>query len=395
MKQFIYSLIGLLAVSTAVQANDIVNHETTEESKIVATTPETAAVAATEETTAEKTGWEKALEKLPKISGYLQTGYQYNSAGKHSSSFQAKRLRLIADGNVSNNVSFRLQIEAFSGISGTTNGRGQKNLQVMDAFATIKLSDAFKIRAGQYYIPMGYENYDISPATLESVDFSDVCYRMVCRNAIAYDYVDYGRDLGVMLMGDLLPSGKGFNYLSYNFSVTNGSLPNKDDNNKSKDIVAAVTVRPIDKFNVKASFNWGEYDGTIGAVQHKNLDMTRYIFGAWYNDPQGLDLRAEYGHIGSKKDGADIVKEDAFYALAGYHIGAWLPIVRYSMYSDKVNKATLNNYNQLLFGVTYHVNARLKFQANYVHTMYKDEAKLVNNDKSSASKIQVMGLFKF
>src|SRR3712207_2281167 len=149
MKQFIYSLIGLLAVSTAVQANDIVNHETTEESKIVAVAPETTEVAATEETTAEKTGWEKALEKLPKISGYLQTGYQYNSAGKHSSSFQAKRLRLIADGNVSNNVSFRLQIEAFSGISGTTNGRGQKNLQVMDAFATIKLSDAFKVRRSE------------------------------------------------------------------------------------------------------------------------------------------------------------------------------------------------------------------------------------------------------
>src|SRR3712207_7600812 len=61
---------------------------------------------------------------------------------------------------------------------------------------------------------------------------------------------------------------------------------------------------------------------------------------------------------------------------------------RYSMYSDKVNKATLNNYNQLLFGVTYHVNARLKFQANYVHTMYKDEAKLVNRSEEHTSELQ-------
>ena len=93
--------------------------------------------------------WEKVLEKLPKLSGYLQTGWNYNSVGNGSSSFQAKRLRLIMDGNVVKNVSFRLQIEAFNGIAGSTNGNGQKNLQVMDAFVTAKISKAFQIRAGQ------------------------------------------------------------------------------------------------------------------------------------------------------------------------------------------------------------------------------------------------------
>ena len=71
---------------------------------------------------------------MPSFSGYLQTGWNYNSVGDGSSSFQAKRLRLIMDGNVVKNVSFRLQIEAFNGIAGSTNGNGQKNLQVMDAF---------------------------------------------------------------------------------------------------------------------------------------------------------------------------------------------------------------------------------------------------------------------
>ena len=40
-------------------------------------------------------------------------------------------------------------------------------------------------------MPLGYENYDLSPSTLETVDFSNICYRMVCRNAIGYDFVDY------------------------------------------------------------------------------------------------------------------------------------------------------------------------------------------------------------
>ena len=75
----------------------------------------------------EKTGWEKFLEKLPKISGYLQSGWNYTSnANSSTSSFQAKRLRLLLDGKVGEKVDFRLQIEAFNGISGSTNGNGQK-----------------------------------------------------------------------------------------------------------------------------------------------------------------------------------------------------------------------------------------------------------------------------
>lgn len=338
----------------------------------------------------------KVLASLPKISGYLQTGYNYNSVGKGSSSFQAKRLRLIMDGNVGEKVSFRLQIEAFNGIAGSVNGNGQKNIQVMDAFATAKILPSFQVRAGQYYLPIGYENYDISPATLETVDFSNICYRMVCRNPLAYNLVDYGRDLGVMVFGDLLPSDKGFNYLTYNLSLSNGSIPCKDDNNKSKDIVAALTVRPAKFLNIKGAFNWGEYASSLGGVgAYKYQPMTRMVAGAWYNDPNGLDLRAEYGHIQSSANGNKIVNENGMYVLAGYHAGKFLPVVRYDMYRDKVNKATLNNYDRVLAGLTFQVLKNLKIQANYAYTMYTDESKVTNGDKSGSSQILLMGLFKF
>jgi len=55
----------------------------------------------------------------------------------------------------------------------------------MDAFVNAHITDALHFRAGQYYLPLGFENYDISPSTLETVDFSNICYRMVCRNAIS------------------------------------------------------------------------------------------------------------------------------------------------------------------------------------------------------------------
>ena len=348
----------------------------------------------------EKTGWEKFLEKLPKISGYLQSGWNYTSnANSSTSSFQAKRLRLLLDGKVGEKVDFRLQIEAFNGISGSTNGNGQKNLQVMDAFATWKIVPEFKERVGQFYTPLGYENYDISPATLETVDFSNIVYRMACRNPYEYNLVDYGRDLGIMFIGDAFDSGKGFSYLHYDVAITNGSIPCKDDSNQSKDIYVSLTVRPFKYFNIKGTYNWGEYKsvelaGGKGVGSGSYNPMNRYVVGAWYDNPKGLNLRAEYGHMKSAVGGVDVVKENGAYVLAGWHLGKFLPIVRWDMYEDCVNTGTANNYNRILLGCTYQIFKNMKLQVNYGHFMYSGDAKDALGYDSS-EQLQIMGMFKF
>lgn len=348
----------------------------------------------------EKTGWEKFLEKLPKISGYLQSGWNYTSnANSSTSSFQAKRLRLLLDGKVGEKVDFRLQIEAFNGISGSTNGNGQKNLQVMDAFATWKIVPEFKVSVGQFYTPLGYENYDISPATLETVDFSNIVYRMACRNPYEYNLVDYGRDLGIMFIGDAFDSGKGFSYLHYDVAITNGSIPCKDDSNQSKDIYVSLTVRPFKYFNIKGTYNWGEYKsvelaGGKGVGSGSYNPMNRYVVGAWYDNPKGLNLRAEYGHMKSAVGGVDVVKENGAYVLAGWHLGKFLPIVRWDMYEDCVNTGTANNYNRILLGCTYQIFKNMKLQVNYGHFMYSGDAKDALGYDSS-EQLQIMGMFKF
>ena len=348
----------------------------------------------------EKTGWEKFLEKLPKISGYLQSGWNYTSnANSSTSSFQAKRLRLLLDGKVGEKVDFRLQIEAFNGISGSTNGNGQKNLQVMDAFATWKIVPEFKVRVGQFYTPLGYENYDISPATLETVDFSNIVYRMACRNPYEYNLVDYGRDLGIMFIGDAFESGKGFSYLHYDVAITNGSIPCKDDSNQSKDIYVSLTVRPFKYFNIKGTYNWGEYKsvelaGGKGVGSGSYNPMNRFVVGAWYDNPKGLNLRAEYGHMKSAVGGVDVVKENGAYVLAGWHLGKFLPIVRWDMYEDCVNTGTANNYNRILLGCTYQIFKNMKLQVNYGHFMYSGDAKDALGYDSS-EQLQIMGMFKF
>lgn len=362
----------------------------------------------------EQTTWEKIISHMPKFSGYLQTGWNWSktsaTGSRASSSFQAKRLRLIMDGNVGEKVDFRLQIEAFNGIAGSTNGNGQKTVQVMDAFATLKLMPELKIRAGQFYTPLGYENYDISPKTLETVDFSNIVYRMACRNPYEYNVIDYGRDLGVMIMGDAFDSGKGFRYLHYDLALTNGSLPTKDDRNSSKDVYASVTVRPMKYFNIKTTYNYGRYStqnigGSTGVGSGKYSPMNRMVVGAWYNDPQGLDLRAEYGLMKSKVDGIKFIDEQGAYFLAAYHINKWLPMVRWDMYKDSSeqgaagvvtgnNKATTNNYNRVLLGVNYQLYKNVTIQFNYHHYFYNKDVEAANG-YAATNQIQLMGRFAF
>lgn len=380
MKKFLSFMVAAVAMCPAVFATEVAEAE-------AAAAPQ-------------QSNLEKVIANMPKISGYLQTGWNYTSNKNAStSSFQAKRLRLIMDGNVGAKVAFRLQIEAFNGIAGSTNGNGQKNIQVMDAFATYTVSPAFKIRAGQFYTPLGYENYDISPATLETVDFSNIVYRIACRNPYEYNLVDYGRDLGVMFMGDLGDSGKGFKYFHYDVALTNGSIPCKDDRNNSKDIYVSATIRPFKHFNIKGTFNWGEYSsqalaGGTGVGAGKYSPMTRCVVGAWYNDPNGLDVRAEYGFMNSKVNDVKVVEEQGAYALVGYHAGKFLPIVRWDMYKDKMHETTTNNYNRILVGLTYQPISNVKVQLNYGHFMYDKKVKDAGGLENS-EQIQLMGLFKF
>ena len=337
----------------------------------------------------------KLLSILPKFSGYIQTGYNWGDKnGDNRSSFQLKRMRLIIDKKVSKTFDFRAQLECFSG-SVDNSAYKKKVITVMDAFVNAHITDALHFRAGQYYLPLGFENYDISPSTLETVDFSNICYRMVCRNAISSaDLIDYGRDLGVMAYGDLFKSrDQKFSYLSYQLSLTNGYLPTLNDDNKSKDFVGRITIRPVEKLRIIGCYNWGEYKGLNENGDAKDyLPMNRFITGAWYYDPNGLDVRAEYGHIES--DDAN-VNGDGFYVLAAYKIGKFLPVVRYDMYRDKAAKTSANNKDNFLLGCTYEIIKDVKFQVNYTISAYPDKVKDAGTRTGTGNSLQIMCLLKF
>ncbi|MCH5246520.1 MAG: porin [Muribaculaceae bacterium] len=348
--------------------------------------------------------------EIPKFSGYLQAGYGYNSVGEGTSTFMIKKFRISMNAPIVDKAYIFAQVELFNGLNTGGRWENQKTIQVIDAYGAYKFSDALQVRVGQFNSPAGYENYLVNPANNQTIDYAPICTRMVCRNAIGYDYVDFGRDLGIMALGSLFKSStEDFHHLTYNVAITNGHLPSVNDNNKSKDIMAALTFYPIKKFNVKLSYTWGEYtpDTFSGNLDNetypwnqvqgnKYLPLNRVIVGAWYNDPDGLVVRSEYGHLSSSHSGIQLVKEDAFYLLAAYNIGKWCPVVRFDTYRDKINKTLPDNRERGLIGFNFQLINHLKIQANYLLSHYTSlAADATNSGHRYSSEVLIMGLFIF
>lgn len=123
--------------------------------------------------------------------------------------------------------------------------------------------------------------------------------------------------------------------------------------------------------------------------------MNRMIAGIWYHDSQGLNFRTEYGYITSGYHGK-LVREKSLYSLVGWHVGKFLPLVRYDFYRDEVNRGTLNNYDRFLVGVSYKPFQRVRLQANYAYSLYTPEARKMSNDgKQGSNQVQIMGIFSF
>jgi hypothetical protein len=321
-----------------------------------------------------KAGVEKYM---PVISGYAQMGYlnQHNQT-VDKSTFQINRLRLILNGEINDIFDYKIQME---GWSNSHDSNDKSLISIQDMFLRAKISPELVLQVGQFPIPLSMENFDISPATLETVDFSSVVYNIVCKNPVT-NFSHYGRDCGLMASGGFLHRD-GFDILNYNLAVFNGSQMNQQDNNKSKDIVGRLTIRPVKNLRISGSFSTGE---SYFTAAERYAKLNKYVVGAWYKEPEGLMVRSEYGHIKCDDYTLDI-DQNLFYATLGYNFkGKYMPILRYDTYEDSnIDDSRVNNY---LMGFLWTPYKKLRVQANYTFSKYGDYF----TDYINGNKLQLM-----
>lgn len=153
----------------------------------------------------EKTSsWERILERLPAISGYVQLGYE---AAERSSTFFIKRVRLNLAGNLAPKLGYRVQIEFASP-------------KVVDAYVEWKPLRQLNVKLGEYKVPFSIENTDYVPLKFELIE-----YPLGLRRLMGFEDVcglsATGRDMGATLYGGFFRRD-GYDVLSYDLGVFNG-----------------------------------------------------------------------------------------------------------------------------------------------------------------------------
>ena len=302
--------------------------------------------AAEAQTTAEKV---KAFaDEHLRLSGYLQGGYRWDQNAEPSNTFYLHRARLSITGDAAKDkIDYRLQVD----MAGSP--------KICDLYFRYKPLKELNLELGQFKIPFSYENENCGPTTVEFIEYSYIT-TYLARNNGAYDGISgaTGRDIGFQLYGNIFERD-GYSILRYNVGVFNGSGINRKDDDKSKELIARLMIKPVKGLSVGAA-----YMAILGKdrifVDSRVANSPRWAVMAIY-DLNSYVARAEFAQ-------ADFhgITTNAFYAMAGYRFTKeWSLAARYEFIKDEL---TILNEDRITAGVAYQPFnfLRLQFDASYI-----------------------------
>ncbi len=305
----------------------------------------------------ESTAWEKIRARLPRISGYIQTGYEW---ADDASGFHIKRVRVDMKGDIlREKLDYRLQVEFASP-------------KIVDAYVQWHPFAQLHVKLGQYKIPFSIENTDYPPLKFEVIEYPLALQRMMGFSEKIGDksLSATGRELGATLYGGFFRHD-GYDVLSYDISLFNGAGINTKDNNRSKDVAARLTVRPFGGMKLSGSY----YRGEFGA---EYLLRERYGAGACY-DRGAVVVRGEWigGRTGTPAaDGAPSgsFRSSGWYALGGWRFSPkWMVVARYDTLLADTRTAS-SRQTDYTAGLTWMPLKWLRGQLNYTYEDYKISA---------------------
>ena len=300
------------------------------------------------------------VDRMPKISGFVQGMYQANLTDEgelSSNTLRMRRVRLSVDGKLSKTVSYKLQ------------GDFVRSPMLVDAYLKYKPCNEFAIQIGQFKTPFTIES-PINPVNLEIFDYGEIIQKLSGYSDVC-GVGALGRDLGIMATGDLFPiQDKDYSVDNYAIGVFNGNGANALDNNNRKDIVGRLEVHPgLKAITLSGSYYYGKYYKD----EENNGTRNRWAAGAQYNDGK-LVLRGEYisgktGYVPTDiPEDLGYFNSNGYYAQAGYYFQAGeqkiMPVLRYEHFT--ADQAIGNNgTNWYTAGINYWPLKSVNFKLDY------------------------------
>lgn len=303
------------------------------------------------------------LDRIPRISGYVQAGYEWSD---ESSSFFIKRVRLDLRGDIARKLDYRVQLEFAS------------SPKIVDAYLQYRPFRQLNFKLGEYKIPFTIENTDYVPLKFELIEYPLALQRLMgFAEPIGGRIVggvmqggetlkDTGRDMGLTLYGTLVEC-EGRALLSYDVGVLNGAGINLKDNSRSKDVVARLMFRPVRGLTLSGSWYGGEYGADC-------LERQRVSAGVCYDHGRGV-VRGEWiggrtGYAATEEYAAGTFDSSGWYVLGGVRVTpSLMPVVRYDTLLSDTASADSRQTNWTA-GILWHPVKYLRCQLNYTYEHY-------------------------
>ena len=215
--------------------------------------------------------WMKDFTSRITLNGYAQGGWSYDDKNDvKTNSYNLKRTLLWAKARITDRWSF-LFMHDFSSV-------------VQEFYTDYRISNdkSLSVRLGQFKHSFTMEN-PLSPTQLELIDvYSQAVLYLAGEGPDPLNGVNYGRDQGLMVFGDLLND-----HLHYELALMSGQGINRKDANNQKDFISKLEGR-FGGFRIVESIYLGTGNALGTAAWNPaikagdNYTRNRYSIGAEY-----------------------------------------------------------------------------------------------------------------
>lgn len=296
------------------------------------------------------------------INGYMQGGYEYSDKGGNTtSSFNFKRAIFWGRARITDRWSFMF-MNNFALSKG-----------VLEFWTDYRITNnkALTVRVGQFQHPFSME----SPLTPVMLELIDITSQSVTNLANGYEPLlgpNYGRDQGIMLLGDLFND-----HFHYELAVMNGQGINTADGNSDKDVILKLEYRPSKEFRLVASGQKGR-GHAVNTVAWNDIAVgddyrrDRVSFGGELKVPTLLGRQSSSGGINLRseflagKDG-DVSSRGA-YLTGSVALGKGVDVIASADYYDRNTSTSGWQQTNVTGGVQYWFYPKCRLQLQYTHS---------------------------
>ncbi|MCH3994264.1 MAG: OprO/OprP family phosphate-selective porin [Prevotella sp.] len=289
--------------------------------------------------------------EIPKFSGFINARYSWDDADDDVQGFDIRRVRISATGNLSDKVDYKFQAEY------------ETSAKVLDAYLRWKIRPEFNLEFGECKLPYSQENL-YGPTTWQTIENPAVVDQLNGYNDISGIKAN-GRDIGLLLYGDLFKARDGHYFIKYNAGLFNGNGINAKDDNNKKDFAGLLYFLPVSALSLTV----GHYQGSYGAKGAEHVRI-RTSTGAEWKDSRWT-VRSEY--ISGNTAGQ---KSNGVYAFAAWKVLPIIePVLSYDTFKpDRDAEERQTNYQ---VGINVFPLKNIRIQAAYTY-----EANKVAKDKN-------------